>query len=125
MAKNGLEKKLMNDSATNALKKSVKLEGGCVMVWDSIYSYEGGPLIRLYCRINAESYMQILWQHVVLNLRFFTNKPAIFMQNNAHVIRPKTYQLFKKENIQLMEKSAQSPNLNPIENIWTYPMRKR
>ncbi|KAI5085750.1 hypothetical protein C0J45_24213, partial [Silurus meridionalis] len=100
------------------VKKSVK-SGGSVMVWDRLSAAGVGPLIQLLGRVNANIYQNLLQQHMVPSLRSSPSQPAVFMQDNAPCHTAKQVKHFlKPENIEIMTWSAQSPDLNPVENLW-------
>ena len=83
-----------------------------------IYAASIGPLVRLHGKINATVYKEILKKHVVPNLRTVINQPAVFMQDNAPCHTVKSVKTFlSDEDITIMERPAQSPGMNPIENL--------
>ena len=58
-------------------------------------------------------------KHVVPNLRTPINQPAVFMQDNASCHTAKSVKTFlSEEDVTVMEWLAQSPDMNPIENVW-------
>ena len=98
------------------------------MVWACFAGGIKGPLI--FCdennegnaRINSKTYITILssylvpFQHTVCEL---TERGAIFQQDNAPIhIAKITKEWFKTNKIVIIDWPANSPDLNPIENIW-------
>lgn len=89
--------------------------------WGTI-GFEGpsSDLIRIEGKFNSTKYMQIIRAHVVpMMLRF--DRPRIFMQDNSPVHTcSKTMALLARQNFELMDWPPLSPDLNPIENVWSY-----
>lgn len=54
--------------SSQCVKKTIKFDGGSVMVWGMISSAGVGPIIRVHDNINAEIYKRLLQQHVVPRL---------------------------------------------------------
>ena len=58
-------------------------------------------------------------KHVVTNLRTAINQSVVFMQENAQCHTAKSVKTFlSEEDVIVMEWHAQSPDINPIENVW-------
>ena len=86
-----------------------------------ISSVGTGPLVRLHGKINATVYKEILKKSAVPNLRTIINQPVVFMQDNAPCHAAKSVRTFlSEEDVTVMEWPAQSPDMNPIENVWKF-----
>lgn len=80
-----------------------------------------GPLTDLVTidgRFNSAQYLRILRAHV---LPVMTNSNRIFMQDNSPVHKAgRVMGWFARQNFELMDWPALSPDLNPIENVWSF-----
>ena len=85
-----------------------------------------GPLVRLHGKIYATVYKEILKKHVVPNLRTAINQPAAFMPDKAQCHTAKSVKTsISEEDVTVMEWPAQSPDMNPIENVWKLLNKKK
>ena len=94
------------------------------MVFGMITAAGIGLLVRRHGKINTTVYKKILKKYV-LNLKTAINQPAVFIQDNAPCPTAKSVKTFlSEEDITVMESPAQSPDMNPIENVWKLPKER-
>lgn len=91
--------------------------------WGAI-GYDGPvtPLVTVNGRFDARKYMSIVRQHVIPVMEKFEDdgEPRIFMQDNCPVHKAANVMaLFSRQRFQLLDWPAKSPDLNPIENVWS------
>ncbi|GFV69246.1 transposable element Tcb1 transposase [Trichonephila clavipes] len=90
-----------------------------IMIWGGIGYHFGTSLVRIAGTLNSQRYISEVWEPVVLpHLQGLAT--AIFQQDNArpHV----TYivqRFFVNHQIELLPGPARSPDLSPIENMWS------
>ena len=84
------------------------------MVFSMISTADRGPLVK----VKATVYKGILKKHIIPNLRTEINQSAIFTQDNVPCHTAKSIKTFlSEEDVTVMEGPAQSPDMNPIENV--------
>ncbi len=107
------------------LKSSVKFPQS-VMIWAAMSSAGVGPLCFLKSTVNAAIYQEIL-EHFMLPSadKLYGDADFIFQQDLAPAHTAKgTKSWFNDHGVTVLDWPANTPDLNPIENLWGIVKRK-
>ena len=102
------------------VQSTVKHGGGGIMVWGCITAHGVDFLTKVEGRLNGSAYIDLLGNNLIPSSHFHCmGDDWIFQQDNAtcHMAR-QVKDWFDNEHIQVMFWLAQSPDLNPKENLW-------
>jgi hypothetical protein len=92
-----------------------------VHVWGAISFLRVGRLFPIEETLTSKKYTDILNDHLIPSFDGLTTGALLFQQDNAPVHAARDTRTFLREKgIQTIEWPPQSPDLNPIENVWAF-----
>lgn len=127
--KNGIKFRRFKNERFNEryVQKKIQGGGGSIGIWGCLAN-NGIGQCRLYSgRMNANLYKDVLINTLLTSANTIIEKDVKwdYVQDNAPCHTAKLIQeWFKAKNITAMEWPARSPDLNPIEHIWSNIDRK-
>jgi hypothetical protein len=97
--------------------------GGGVMIW-GCFGYGGLRLVPVSGKINAAHYQDLLETDLLPFAEDLGGPNWIFQQDNASIHRAETTrQWFARNNVTVLPWPDRSPDMNPMENVWSLIVR--
>ena len=114
------------DKDTFIVKDNRNFGGGSLMIHLTV-SYDG-PIIlnEIKGRIDSEKYIELLEERVlsIIDLHY-SRSSFIWQQGNASIhVSKSSREFFEKQHINVLDWPARSPDLNIVENMFSYISRR-
>jgi transposase len=105
------------------IKETLQGGGGRLLLWGCMTYHGVGDACWISGRMDSGVYLDVVKDYVVASRKWHAMDPAtfLFQQDNASIHTAGIIKaFFAKSNIAVLKWPANSSDLNPIENVWSY-----
>ena len=107
-------------SKEKRFKKTRQSGGGSVMTWGAFCSNGIFKLVLVSGNMDSKQYTDMLTEYFLEDFFRIAGNRAIFQHDNVPIHVPRhSKAFFSDKNVVLMDRPALSPDLYPIENLWS------
>ena len=109
------------------VKQTIKHDGGSIMIWGCMTTQGPGFMCKIDGKMDQHLYKTILEDELAQKIDFYGLNPreVIFQHDNCPIHKAKTAaEYLQNREYQVLEQPAQSPDLNPVENLWSKVKRE-